>query len=152
MLLSCAVTEGIGYSGKESTGMKLDFIDIRRAYSHADAVREVYVALPPGDEEEGMCGLLVKSLQGIRDAAQNWEATYSRLLVSNGFTQGMSTPCMFYHRGRKLRIVVHGDDFTLLGSEGDLEWFRSMIQKSFEVTFRGRIGPGPRDSKHQTSE
>ena len=55
MLLSCAVTEGIGYGGKESTGMKLEFIDIRRAYYHVDAVREVYLALPPGDEEEGMC-------------------------------------------------------------------------------------------------
>jgi hypothetical protein len=81
MLLSCAVTEGIGYRGKVTTGMKLDFIDVRRAYYHADAVREVYVALPPGDEEEGMCGLLVKSLQGIRDAAQNWEAAYSNLSV-----------------------------------------------------------------------
>ena len=74
MLLSCAVTEGIGYTARKSTGMKLDFIDVRRAYYHANALRQVYVALPPGDEEEGMCGLLVKSLQGTRDAAQNWEA------------------------------------------------------------------------------
>ena len=70
MLLSSAVTEGIGFTQRSSTGMKLDFIDIRRAYYHAEAVREVYVALPPGDEEEGMCGILEKSLQGTRDAAQ----------------------------------------------------------------------------------
>ena len=74
LLLSLAVTEGVGYQkGHKKSGMKLDFIDIRRAYYHAPARREVYVKLPPGDEEEGMCGLLIKSLPGTRDAAQNWE-------------------------------------------------------------------------------
>ena len=101
MLLSCAVTEGIGYKEKVITGMKLDFIDVRRAYYHADALREVYVSLPPGDEEEGMCGYLMKPLQGTRDSAQNSEAAYSKLLVTGGFTQGKSTPCMFYHTVRK---------------------------------------------------
>ena len=72
--------------------MKLDFIDVRRAYYHAPALREVYVSLPPGDEEEGLCGLLLKSLQGTRDAAKNWEATYSNLMTTNGFTTGKSTP------------------------------------------------------------
>ena len=74
LLFSLAVTEGIGYQkGNKKKGKNLDFIDIRRAYYHAPARREVYVKLPPGDEEEGMCGLLIKSLPGTRDAAQNWE-------------------------------------------------------------------------------
>jgi len=46
VLFSGAVTEGIGFvAGKEKGGMKLDFIDVRRAYFHAKARREVYVAL-----------------------------------------------------------------------------------------------------------
>ena len=64
MLFSLAVTKGYGYIDNKRTGMKIDFIDVRRAYYHAKALREVYVALPLGDEEEGMCGLLTKSLQG----------------------------------------------------------------------------------------
>ena len=88
-----------------------------------------------------------KSLQGTRDAAQNWEVAYSKLLVTEGFTQGKSTPCMFYHRERNLRVVVHGDDFTILGYEKELDWFRVVIQEGFEVAMRGRIGPGLRDSK-----
>ncbi len=33
MLLSCAVTEGIGHPrGQREKGMKVDFIDVRRAY------------------------------------------------------------------------------------------------------------------------
>ena len=52
ILLSLAVTEGIGYQrGCKSKGQKLDFIDVRRAYFHAPARRLVYVKLPP--EEEG---------------------------------------------------------------------------------------------------
>ena len=33
---------------------------------------EVYVELPAEDAEEGMCGLLRKSMHGTRDAAQKW--------------------------------------------------------------------------------
>ena len=36
--------------------MKLDFFDIRKAFFHADARREVYVELPNEDYSEGKCG------------------------------------------------------------------------------------------------
>merc|ERR1712163_70814 len=50
ILMSMAVTENIGYKrGRREQGMKLDFIDVRRAYFHAKARREVYVTLPPED-------------------------------------------------------------------------------------------------------
>ena len=49
--------------------MKLDFIDVRRAYFHADAIRDIYIELPPEFAEEGMCGKLMKSMYGTRDAA-----------------------------------------------------------------------------------
>ena len=50
-------------------------------------------------------------------------------------------------RSERETIVIHGDDFTSLGSEEDLNWFRSEIQKKFEVKLRGRIGPGSSDQK-----
>ena len=48
-------------------------MDVRRAYSHAKARRDVCVKLPEEDSEEGMCGRLLKAMYGTRDAAQNWE-------------------------------------------------------------------------------
>ena len=54
LLFSMAVTKGIGYVNESKSGMKLDFIDIRRAYFHSPARRRVYVILPDGDEEENM--------------------------------------------------------------------------------------------------
>ena len=71
-----AMTEGVGYEkGKEQEGMKLEFIDIRRAFFHAMARRKVFVDLPEEDAQEGMCGRLNKSMYGTRDAAQKLGGT-----------------------------------------------------------------------------
>ena len=51
--------------------MKIDFVDISRAYFQAAAIREVYVELLVEDVAPGMRGRLVKSMYGNRDAAQN---------------------------------------------------------------------------------
>ena len=58
-----------------------------------------------------------------RDAAQNWEHAYVDFLIEQGFASGLTTPCIFYNV-RDLRIVVNGDDFTVLGSNSQLDWFR----------------------------
>ena len=91
-MFSLAVTEG--WSGCQGV-QKIEFIDIKRAFFHATARREVYVDLPEEDAEEGMCALLVKSLYGTRDAPQNWEVAYSDYLVQIGFRKGKSSPCIF---------------------------------------------------------
>ena len=76
-LMSLAVIEGAGYKdGDWYNGKCIDLIDVSRAFFHAEALREVYIQLPDEDYEEGMCGLLKKSLYGTRDAAQNWAASY----------------------------------------------------------------------------
>ena len=51
--------------------MKLDFIDVRRAYFHARSKRRVFIKLPDEDAEEGYCGELEKSMYGTRDAAHH---------------------------------------------------------------------------------
>ena len=64
-----------------------------------------------------MCGKLEKSMYGTRDASQNWEEEYSETLKEIGFSRGKASPCVFYHKDKAIRLVVHGDDFTLLGFE-----------------------------------
>jgi hypothetical protein len=90
---------------------------------------------------------LEKSMYGTRDAAQNWEEEYTEFLVGVGFQRGAGTPCAFYHKGKNVRVVIHGDDLTILGKEGELDWFRAEIAKKFEIKFRGRIGPEEHDQK-----
>ena len=130
MLFSYAVTEGIEYQeGKENDGMTFHFIDIRRAYYHAVARRMVYIKLPEGDQEEGMCRLLFKSLEAL-DAAQNWKHTYSEFMTSIRLVGGKASPCIFTLESKDLRCVVHGDDFTVLGHAKDLDWFRQQMSAS----------------------
>ena len=42
---------------------------------------------------------------------------------------------------------MHGDDFTILGWQEQLEWFWNRIKERFECKHRGRIGPGDQDNK-----
>ena len=147
-LFSFAMTEGIGWrTGHKDAGMKLDFIDVRRAYLYAKARRDVYIVLPEEDSCPGMCGKLDKAMYGTRDAAQNWEHEYTEFLEEAGFTKGIASSCAFYHPEQRIRVVIHGDDFTVLGHAGALDWFRIKIAGRYEVKFRGRLGPDTEDDK-----
>ncbi len=48
------MTEGCGWSSVSKDEMRMDFIDVRRAYFHADAIRDMYIELPPEDHADGM--------------------------------------------------------------------------------------------------
>jgi len=146
LLLSAWMTKGIGWNDNREDHV-MDVIDIRRAYFHAMARRDVFVELPEEDAEEGMCGWLVKSLYGTRDAAQNWEAEYTEFMMDLGFTSGVATPCVFFHKERDIRAVVHGDDFTLVGPRHSLDWFKGRIEGKFEIKYKGRMGPREEDIK-----
>merc|ERR1711940_374541 len=143
-----AVTEGIGFrAGNREGGVKMNFIDVSRAYFHARVRRDVYVNLPQEDSAPGMCGKLLKAMYGTRDAAQNWECEYVEFLKQLGFKQGRATPCVFTLTKRGLTLVVHGDDFVISGQTIASDWFREQIKQKFEVKFRGRPGPEEGDNK-----
>ena len=71
-MLTTAVTEGVGFKqGQREHGLKLSFIDVKRAYFYAKAKNNIFVKLPEEDAEPGMCGKVLKSMYGTRDAASN---------------------------------------------------------------------------------
>jgi len=136
--------------GKRQNLKKLSFIDIKKAYFHAKVKRPLYVVLPPealDPGETGVCGKLNFSLYGTRDAAHNWEEAYSQFLISIGFQQGLSSPCIFRHPVRDIITVVHGDDFTSLAVEDNLKWLSNQFKSKFEIKDKGILGPDPNDAK-----
>lgn len=86
-------------------------------------------------------------MYGTRDASLNWEEEYVRFMKSVGFINGKSSPCLFYHPGKDLRVVVYGDDFTILGAEHHLDWFKNQIKEVYEIDFKARLGPDVGDTK-----
>ena len=57
----------------------------------------------------------------MRPAAKAWEDDYAEKLESIGFLRGKAAPTVFHHPGWKVRIVVHGDDFTVTGKQQHLD-------------------------------
>ena len=64
-----------------------------------------------------------------------------------GFIQGAASPCCFRHPQWSVSVVVHGDDFTALGSPEGLDKFEKGMADTFECKLKGRLGTGPNDAK-----
>ena len=64
-----------------------------------------------------------------------------------GFRRGLGSPCAFYNASRNARVVVHGDDFTILAEKGVIEWFVEGLRRRFELKLKGIIGPRKEDQK-----
>ena len=67
-------------------GSEMMYADVSRAYFYAKAVRPVYVNLPDEDrpeKDEQMCGRLMMSMYGTRDAATNWPAEYTATVIQD---------------------------------------------------------------------
>ena len=119
-------------------------VDVKTAYLVAPSRRRVFIELPEEDWCEGdgdVVGLLERSLYGTRDAAANWSDEVSKVMEALGFAKGASSPCSFFHAGRGIKAVVHGDDFLFEGEFRDLRWVNEQIAKSFTIKSKF-LGPG----------
>ncbi len=74
----------------------------------------------------------MKAMYGTRDAAQNWEMEYTEMLPEAGFRQGSYSSCVFYHGQKKVRVVAHGDDFTILGPGESLVGFAELRSREWK--------------------
>ena len=123
--------------------LRLSFVDIRKANLNAFPECAIFMrvskemGLPPNTEARQ-----VRCVYGTRDAGKLWEDIYAQVLEGLGFDTGVSNPCISHHAERDISIVVHGDDFTALGTDADLDWYESALQKSSEIKIRGRLGEG----------
>ena len=105
------------------------------------------VELPEEDKTPGMCGRLNVAMYGTRDAASNWESEYTSTLEDLVFQCGKAVTCIFHHVERDIKLVVHGDDFTTVGSKASLDWFKEQLSTRYELKEGARLGPGDHDDK-----
>ena len=121
--------------------LRLSFVDVRKAYFNGIPKRGVYMSFP---KEMGLPSNLVanqvRCVYGTRDAGAMWEDTYRDALEARGFTSGEASPCYFYHPTKGISIVVHGDDFTALGLDPDLDLYNNELAKNFRAEDPRAIG------------
>ena len=119
--------------------LHLDFLDVRKAHLNGLCERRAVTKLPV--EVGGGYALLNRALYGTRDAASAWNTCVQTVLVGElGFERGLTSPCLFYHSTRKIRVIVHGDDFVSLAQPGDLAWLRAELRKRWLMKERGVLG------------
>ena len=80
-----------------------------------------------------MCGKLRLSMYGTRDAARNWEETCKEIMVELGFQQGRSSGSVFFHPEKRIRTVIHGDDFLSSGARADLRWLKASLERKLDI-------------------
>ena len=128
--------------------LKLSFVDIRKAYFNGTPTRNLYVRLPTElGFQKNTLGKLIKCMYGTRDAGAIWEQCYVDCLINLGFKQGIASPCCFRHDEWGVSVVVHGDDFTALGTDESLDLYEAGLAKAFETKVRGRLGLDEKDMK-----
>ena len=55
----------------------------------------------------------------------------SKHLTQIGFKKGDFNPCLFNHTGRKIRLMVHGDDYAAAGPRSQLIWLKQELETRF---------------------
>ena len=112
--------------------------------------RHLYVRFTPElGMPKDMVGRLVRCMYGTRDAGAIWENCYTKCLLDLGFVQGVSSPCCFSNESMGVHVVVHGGDFTALGTPSGLDMYEKGMAETFECKFKGRLGHGPEDLKER---
>ena len=103
----------------------------------------MYTNLPPGEEVEGRCARLTKTMYGTQDAASIWQQTYSQLLKDKNVEAGKAWPAIFSHEASDTIFMCHGDDFIVLGDEAGQKAIEDMLKqkKSLSTGWMGALDP-----------
>ena len=124
--------------------------DVSRAHFYADAVRDVYVRLPDEDPEAkqpSVFGKLRKTMYGSLGAAQRWGEHYAQVLEAGGFSRGVASPCHFFQKGLQTYILVHGDDFFIVGRREGRKHVLSLLRGACELSKVVTLGLGSSQSR-----
>ena len=104
---------------------------------HARTASDIFVDLCEEDKTEPgvehRCRKLIKSMYGTRADAHDWQADVTRTMKDLGFKQGEASPCVFWHRQRDIKALVHGNDFVSSGEGAELEWLWKGLKSTSET-------------------
>ena len=122
------------------------YVDVSRAYFYARSERPTYIKLlaeDPRSSELVLCGKLLFSMYGTRDAAQNWCEEYSSAVAKAVYARGIANPCLPQCREDGVSLMVHGDDFLAVGPSAGLAKLNAIFEKAYKVKSRlVRCGEG----------
>ena len=129
-----------------STEETMAFADVSTAFLQAhkydDSQPAKYVKMKNPITKEWMFFRQTGPLYGENSAPKHWETTISEWIQAQGFVRGSNDPCIYYHAGRKLKVLLYVDDLQMIGKAADIQWFYDNISKRFEVKPMEWLQPG----------
>ena len=63
-----------------------------------------------------------------------------------GFIPSGTTPCLYYHHGRELRVIIHVDGFLCSGEAHHLSWLKAGLERKFTLK-TSVLGSQPEEKK-----
>ncbi|KAJ6088415.1 Copia-like polyprotein/retrotransposon [Penicillium sp. IBT 16267x] len=101
--------------------LELNYMDIVAAFLHAELKEQIYVDLPePFAAEPDKCGLLMKTLYGLKQSPREWHNIIKDALIAAGFSQSDADHCLF----------IKKDIFILV-------YVKDTLRKHFEIVNKG---------------
>jgi len=124
-------------------GYNIYQIDIKAAYLNADIDEELYIDVPPGDDNyKKDFWKLNKALYGLKQAGRMWNIKLDSTLKNIGFDRLKSEPCVYVKRDKYNNILcilaIYVDDILIFGKEQEIEKVKFEINNEFKLS---DIGP-----------
>jgi hypothetical protein len=116
-------------------------MDVKGAYLNGTLKECVYMHQPEGYEDgtDRVC-LLIKTLYGLKQARQEWNAEFDNKVRKHGFTQLLSDPCVYIRCDHKeiAIITVWVDDLLLFASsEETMTEMKDNLKSEWQMTDLG---------------
>ena len=123
--------------------MLIHQMDINTAFLNGKLHEEVYMKQPEGFVKEGQENLvckLNKSLYGLKQSPRCWNEALDKYLVSLGFNQSTSDPCVYTSKDGSVILAVYVDDIILATkNECQMKEIKQKISNKFSATDMGEL-------------
>ncbi|KAL2885578.1 putative retroelement pol poly protein [Ceratocystis lukuohia] len=120
--------------------MECHQVDACNAFAQSKIKEEVFIELPANVEcPNGMVAKLDRCLYGLKQAAYQWNEDCTGYLKSLGFENIVTEPCLLYHAGRKMLVLLYVDDITIAAMDDkSIKWFKQLFSKRFVIKDLGQ--------------
>ena len=72
-------------------------------------------------------------MYGTLDATDRWGEHYAATLTKAGFLRGTASLRHFYHPGKDIWLLVHGDDFVTVARQAGRDYTKQILSNAYEV-------------------
>ena len=117
-------------------GFHVRHYDVKSAFLNGNLQEEIYMRPPSGVDEKGKVYRLLKSLYGLKQAANVWNQKLHETLIKNGSVQSKDDNCLYSYTsgGVKIYLLIHVDDIlAATNSVNELQSFMRQVGRGFEI-------------------